>query len=296
MLRLQESISIGAKTTMRIGGVARYFAELQTREDVEQAVAFAREKQMPLIVLGGGSNTIFADGTVEALVVRLKNDKMTVDGNTVKVGAGKILASLLVDLAKYNLDLSALTGIPGMLGGALFGNAGQGPKGIWLDAFVVNVTAYIDSEWKTLTREECNFRYRESVFKDKASSSEPQVPPIIWEATLTVPSRPEADVKDEIESLLKKRFETQPHLKTAGSCFKALPDGTPAWKLIDAAGLRGTKIGGIQIAEKHANFLLNVEKGTFKDAMTLTELIRKKVPEIAGIEMRFYGEDGKIAA
>ncbi len=119
---------------------------------------------------------------------------------------------------------------------------------------------------------------------------------IIWKATLKVPSRPEADVKAEIERLIQKRIEAQPHIKTAGSCFKSLPDGTPAWQLIDGAGLRGTKIGGIQISEKHANFLLNVEKGTFEDAKKITALIKEKVPKIAGIEMRFYDIDGKISA
>lgn len=290
---IQENISVGSKTTMRIGGVARYYGDIVTKEDVEQAVAFAKEKNMPLIVLGGGSNTIFAEGTVEALVVRIKANAMQVEGNTVRVESGKILASLLVDLAKQNLDLSALTGIPGTVGGALFGNAGQGPGGVWIDTYVRSVTAYIDGVWKTLTREECAFRYRESGFKDRATGL---MPPVVWEATLEAPSRPEAEVKGEIERLIKKRIETQPHLKTAGSCFKALPDGTPAWKLIDAAGLRGKRVGGIEISQKHANFLLNVEKGTFADAVEATKLIRKKIPQIAGIEMRFYGTDGRIAA
>jgi UDP-N-acetylmuramate dehydrogenase len=249
-MHIQENISVGSKTTMRIGGKARYYADILTREDTEQAFAFAKEKNIPLIVLGGGSNSVFADGTVNALVVRLKNDKMTVSGNRVTVEAGKILASFINDAAKHNLDLSALTGIPGTIGGAIFGNAGQGPLGIWINSFVKHVTVFLDGQWRTLTKDECDFSYRESIFKEAAT------PPIIWEVELELPSKPEADVKAEVERLLKKRFETQPHIKTAGSCFKALPDGTPAWKLIEAAGLRGHKIGGVQIAEKHANFLI----------------------------------------
>lgn len=287
---IQNLIPIGSKTTMRIGGSARYYAEVKTREDTEEVVRFAEEKNVPLIMLGGGSNTVFAEGTIEALVVRLKADKTVIDGNIVQVEAGKILGSLVNDLAKANLDLSALTGIPGTLGGAIFGNAGQGPMGIWIDRFVKHVTVYLDHQWRTLTKEECDFRYRESLFKDTPT------PPLIWAVDLEVPSRPEADVKAEVEKLLKRRFETQPHIKTAGSCFKALSDGTPAWKLIDAAGLRGHKEGGVQIAEKHANFLLNVEKGTFADVVRLTDLVKKKVPQIAEIEMRLYGEDGRIVA
>lgn len=288
-MTIQEHIAVGSKTTMRIGGTARYYAELVTKSDAEEAMTFAKEKNVPLIMLGGGSNTVFADGEVNALVCRMKADAKVVEGDTVTVEAGKILASLINELAESDLDLSALTGIPGMLGGALFGNAGQGPKGIWIDNYVVSVTALIDGEWKTFTKEECDFRYRESMFKDLAK------PVIIWSCVLRVPSKPKADVLATVETLLRKRFETQPHIKTAGSCFKALPDGTPAWQLIEKAGLRGTTVGGVQIAEKHANFLLNIGNATFKDVLDITALIRQKVPQIAGIEMRLFGNDGLLA-
>ena len=273
---------------MRIGGKAKYYADLKTREDAEEAVKFAAEKKIPLIVLGGGSNTVFADGEINALVVRIKADTVRISGNIVQVECGKILASLLNDLAAKDLDLSALTGIPGTVGGAIFGNAGQGPTGVWIDTYVKHVTVYIDHQWRTLTKEECNFAYRESLFKDTPT------PPILWEAELEVPSKPGAEVKATIEALLKRRFETQPHIKTAGSCFKALPDGTPAWKLIDAAGLRGHTEGGVQIAEKHANFLLNIGDAKFDDLLKLAQLVRKKVPQIAEIEMRLYGNDGSV--
>ncbi len=292
-MQIQDLVAIGPKTTMKIGGQARAYGEAKTREDIDQALLEAKKRNLPLIFLGGGSNTVFADGVMEALVVRMKNEAMAVDGNSVTIGAGKILGSLLNELAAKDLDLSALTGIPGTLGGAIFGNAGQGPKGNWIDSFVESVTANVDGEWKTFAKEACGFRYRESIFKDMASEGKNVV---IWEATLRVPSRPGTEVKTEIDALLKKRIETQPHLKTAGSCFKALPDGTPAWKLIDAAGLRGTRVGGIEIAEKHANFLLNVDKGTFADVLGVAALIRQRVPGIAGIEMRLYGNDGKLAA
>lgn len=286
---IQEHVAIGSKTTMKIGGTARYYAELLTKEDVEEAVKFAQEKNLPLITFGGGANTVFADGEINALVVRMKADKVEITGNKVQVQAGKIMGSFLNELVEKDLDLSSLTGIPGTVGGAIFGNAGQGAGGIWIDSFVESVTVYVDGTWKTLTKEECHFSYRESGFKEMTG------PVIIWEAVLNVPNKPAAEVKAEIERLLQKRIEMQPHIKTAGSCFKSLPDGTPAWKLIDAAGLRGTTIGGVQIAEKHANFLLNIGNGTFKDIVEMTDLIKKKVPQIAGIEMRLYGEDGLLA-
>lgn len=316
---IQELVPLGPQTTMRIGGKALYYSTIATEKDAEDAYAFSREKNIPLIVLGGGSNTIFADYVINALVVRIKADNMTMENSLhprfgpealqnrtvssvaksetptsfvkIIVQAGKTLGSLLNDLAAHNLDMSALAGIPGTVGGAIFGNAGQGPNGVWTDAFVESVTAIIDGEWKTLKLDECDFRYRESKFKD--ISDDHSV--IIWNAVLNVPSRPEDRVKAEIERLLKKRIETQPHIKTAGSCFKSFPDGTPAWQFIDKAGLRGVKIGGVQISEKHANFLLNVDNGTFEDALAIAKLIRNKVPSISGIEMRFYEHDGRIA-
>lgn len=282
-----ELVNVGAKTTMRIGGQARYFAELKIKTDVEEATRFAAENNVPLVILGGGSNTVFADGVIEALVVRMKNSTLAVEGNRVTIGAGVILGSLLNDLAKKNLDLSALAGIPGTLGGAIFGNAGQGPESIWIGSFVESVTFFHEGVWKTFTHDQCAFAYRESAFKRMKGNV------IVWEAVLRVPSRPAADVQAAIEQLLQKRIATQPHLKTAGSCFKAA-GGTPAWKLIDTAGLRGLTVGDVQVAEKHANFLLNTGRATFTDAVSIVKKIQETVKEPLDVEMRFIDTNGSI--
>ena len=287
-MQIQELVAVGSKTTMRIGGQARYYAEIATKEDAEEALRFSKEKNIPLIILGSGSNTVFADGVIEALVVRIKADKTSVEGNQIRVEAGKNLAMLINELAKQNLDLSALTGIPGTLGGAVFGNAGQGQKGIWIEYYVKDVTALIDGRWQTLPKAACEFKYRESVFKHMKE------PLILWEVVLEVPTRDRALVEAEVKVLLQKRIETQPHIKTAGSCFKAVGD-TPAWKLIDAAGLRGTKIGDVQIAEKHANFLLNIGKANYEDAKAIVKKVKKTITEPLDVEMRFIEPDGSLA-
>lgn len=274
---------------MRIGGTASFFAECSTKEDVLEAKSFAEEKQIPLIVLGSGANSVFADTEINALVIRIKNETVLKEDGKIRVGAGKNLAMLINELAKDGLDLSALTGIPGTIGGSIFGNAGQGLGGIWIDAFIEEVTAFLNGEWKTLSKEECEFAYRESRFKKEKE-------PIIWEAVMTIPTGDPTAIQAEVKRLLQKRIETQPHLKTAGSCFKALPDGTPAWKLIDAAGLRGLKEGGVEISEKHANFLLNTNNGTFEDVKKIVAQVKEKVPSIAGIEMRLFNADGIIDA
>jgi UDP-N-acetylmuramate dehydrogenase len=314
-MNIQENIPLAKKTTMRIGGSARYYADILTKENLEDAWTFAHEKGLKLIPLGGGSNTIFADGTINALIVRLKNDDVSMEnlipplpsplprgeGNRVHitVGAGKILAVLINELAEKNLDLSSLTGIPGTVGGAIFGNAGQGPKGTWIDSFVTQVTVF-DGEWKTLSREECEFSYRESFFKRGAGTSLRQgygrqggERGVIWSALLKIPTKDSVKIKSNIDRLLQKRLEAQPHIKTAGSCFKAV-NGVPAWKLIDAVGLRGTQIGGVQISEKHANFLLNKGGATYDDTKKMVETVRDTVSQPLDIEMRFIQEDGSI--
>jgi UDP-N-acetylmuramate dehydrogenase len=304
-MEIQELASVGGKTTMRIGGKARYFATMQTRADVEEAVRIATEKRIPLILLGSGSNTVFNDGVTEALVARIGNASVTVEGNPasaassagrrVTVGAGANLAMLVNDLATQGLDLSPLTGIPGTVGGAIFGNAGQGPKGTWMDSYVTDVTVYMAGGWKTFTKQECGFGYRESSFKHWTKNMDKWlIMPVIWEVTMTVPSGEPTAIQAEVQRLLQVRIDTQPHLKTAGSCFKAVGD-TPAWKLIDAAGLRGTQIGGVQIAEKHANFLLNKGDATYADAKAIVEKVRATISEPLDVEMRFIETDGSLA-
>lgn len=284
---IQERVNIGAKTTMRIGGEARYYAELLTKADAEAAQAFAREKKLPLIALGGGANTVFADGTIDALVVRVTASAVRVEGKRVTAEAGVPLATLINDCAAQNLDLSPLSGIPGSVGGAIVGNAGQGANGVWFGTYVDHVTALLGGEWRTYPVGACGFQYRDSVFKALPGC-------IVWDAILTPPTRPRVEVLAEVERLIKKRFETQIHGKTAGSCFKSLPDGMSAWQLIDSAGLRGLRCGDVQISEKHANFLLNAGTGTFRDVLSVIETVREKEPQLAEIEMRLYGRDGCI--
>lgn len=285
-MQIQEQVPLAPKTTMRIGGSARFYAELVTQKDVEEAWQFARSKELPLLALGAGSNTIFADEGVDALVVRVVADAIDINGNTVRAEAGASLPTLVTQLAKRGLDLSSLAGIPGTVGGAIFGNAGQGPQGTWLDHFVQTVIVFVDGAWRTLARDECGFAYRESVFKQWQN-------PLIWKTTLLVPSRKAADIEQDIHALLKKRTVAQPFARTAGSCFKAV-NGTPAWKIIDAAGLKGLKAGDLQVSDKHANFLINTGQGTFGDAKRLVEKIREKTGSPLELEMRFVEQSGSL--
>jgi len=295
-MHILERVSLRPKTTMRIGGTARYFAELETKEDVEEAWAFSRTKNIPLFVLGAGSNTIFADGNINALIVQIRHDQMFIEGDRVKVDAGANLATLVAKLAEAGFDVSPLAGIPGTVGGAIFGNAGQGPTGVWIDSFVDSVTVFVNREWRTIPRSKCGFDYRHSEFKNGQWTMDngQLLTTIIWEACFKIPAGDSAVIKATIDAMLKKRAEAQVAVRTAGSCFKAAGD-TPAWKLIDAAGLRGCTVGGIQISPKHANFLVNPEgKGTFADAVTIVEQVKKNIETPLEVEMRFVDVNGAL--
>jgi len=108
-----------------------------------------------------------------------------------------------------------------------------------------------------------------------------------------VPSRAAKEIESDINTLLKKRSIAQPFTRTAGSCFKAM-NGTPAWKIIDAAGLKGAKVGDLQVSDKHANFLINTGNGTYDDAKSLVTEIREKTGSPLELEMRFIEESGAL--
>ena len=299
-MEIQENIPLKPKTTLKIGGNARYFAELKSKEDCKEAHDFAKDKNIPLVVLGAGSNTVFADGVIEALVVKITADDTETDGNKVIVSSGKYLAVLINELAEKGLDLSPLTGIPGTIGGAIFGNAGQGYGGTWINSFVESVVTYEWTEyrarpddpigqgrWITLSKDDCGFGYRTSAFKKNKT--------LIWSVTLNVPSKPSEEIQIAIDRILKKRIETQPHKYTSGSCFLSKDRETPAWKLIDSAGLRGKQIGGIKVSDKHANFLINEGDANYVDAKEMVDTIKNTVSEEMSVEMRFIEKDGNTA-
>jgi len=296
-MEIQESVPLRGKTTMRIGGTAAYFAVAATEGDIEQAWRFAQEKQVPIVPLGGGTNTIFADGTIQALVLRIAADAVYMEpaepqtSARITVAAGKNLAMLINELAEESLDLSPLTGIPGTVGGAVFGNAGQGQEGIWTDTFIESVRTFRNGKWRTLPKKECQFSYRSSVFKAQTTDGARTMPTIIWSATLSVPMRPAVEIQRAIEGIFQHRFASQPHGKTAGSCFKA-QGAMPAWKLIDEAGLRGAGAGAVHISQKHANFLINEGEARFSDVVALIERVRSATGQPMEVEMRLVQEDG----
>ena len=271
----------------RVGGSADALFLPADEADLASFLASLRS-DVPVTVLGVGSNLIIRDGGVEGVVVRLVGAEWAAirhDGLEVTAGAGALDLAVAKYAAKSGLaGLSFLSGIPGTLGGATRTNAGC--YGRELSDVLISATAVTRSgELIEVPREAFGFWYRHA-----------ELPPDIVVTRLRLRADGEADpsaLADEIAAHQARRAETQPiREKTSGSTF-ANPDppGTPnqrsAWKLIDAAGCRGLKVGGAQVSEKHCNFLINQGDATAADLEALGELVRARVLDQSGVTLRW---------
>ncbi|UYV38937.1 UDP-N-acetylmuramate dehydrogenase [Rhodobacteraceae bacterium D3-12] len=277
-------------TWLRVGGPADW---LFMPADVEDLAAFLTElrPEVPVFAMGVGSNLIVRDGGMRAVVVRMGRgfNKIEIEGNRVRAGAAALDAHVARKAADAGLDLTFLRTIPGSIGGAVRMNAGcYGPY--VADVFVDAQAVTRAGEIITLTAEDLQFRYRQTDLPEGA---------VIVAATFEAPGGDPAELSERMEAQLKKRDETQPTKeRSAGSTFRN-PAGfsstgraddsheLKAWKVIDDAGMRGARVGGAQMSEKHSNFLINAGQASADDLETLGEAVRKKVYETSGITLEW---------
>lgn len=274
-------------TWFRVGGPAD---ALFLPENLLDLMAFLEvlPHEVPVTVLGVGSNLIVRDGGIEGVVIRLMGARwasITRSGDTLHAGAGALDVSVAKAAAREGLTgLSFLSGIPGTLGGATRTNAGCYGREL---KDVVAIIHGIDRAGKVtnLTANTAGFQYRHSALPEGFIAT-----------SMVLKASGEADPADldaEIAAHQERRALTQPiKEKTSGSTF-ANPDppGTPdprsAWQLIDAAGCRGLKVGGAQVSEKHCNFLINTGDATAADLEALGELVRTRVHDLSGVNLRW---------
>lgn len=281
--------SLKEETTFNIGGAADIFIVPRNLMELISVLSILKENNVPYFILGAGSNLLIKDGGVRGAVIKLGDgfDYAHAKGDYILAGAAVSLAALSIE-AK-NAELSGLefaSGIPGTLGGALFMNAGA-YGGEMKD--VVSEVSFIDSDGtvKTITNDECDFGYRNSIF----SSGEK----IIVSAKLTLFRGNKDEISEKMRTLNAQRKEKQPlEYPSAGSTFKR-PEGNFAGTLIEKAGLKGTKIGGAEVSDKHAGFIINTGDATAKDVLDLIELVKKEVFEKFDVklfpEVKIIGED-----
>jgi len=264
-------------TTFRVGGPAAYFAETANINELQKLYRFAIGRKLPFLVIGSGSNLLFGDKGFDGIVARLTGDfcAYRFQKETVFAGVGVKTAALVSACAENGLSgLEGLAGIPGTLGGALIGNAGT--SGGWIGDAVKSVEVLSAAgRVRMIPREKLKFSYRASNLDDK----------LVLGAVLHLKKAPKNDIVTGIEKLLCRRNETQPvGTHNAGSVFKNPPEDS-AGRLIDACGLKGFSIGGAEVSEKHANFIINKGNATASDIKALITSVRQKVKEKSGIEL-----------
>ncbi|MFH1575621.1 MAG: UDP-N-acetylmuramate dehydrogenase [Candidatus Nealsonbacteria bacterium] len=240
-MKFQENISLKKYTTFKIGGPARYFFTAKTKESLLKAVKEAKNRHWRLFILGGGSNLLVSDEGFKGLVI--------------KAGSS---------LSLYGLDWAV--GIPGTIEGAVYGNAGAFSKSMADEVESVEVFDAKAEKIKIFKNRDCRFSYRNSIFKRNKNL-----------IILSVKLKARKINFKKIKEYLAYRKKNQPlNLPSAGSVFKN-PPGFLAGELIEKCGLKGKKIGGAQVSNVHANFIVNSGEATAKDVLLLIKLIKKTV-------------------
>ncbi len=266
-------------TTFKIGGNADFVVFPETSEQIVSVLVLAKEENIPVTILGNGSNVLVGDKGIRGIVVIISKNmsRIEIDGNKVRAGAGVLLSKLANVIYENSLKgFEFASGIPGSLGGAIYMNAGA--YGEEISGIVESVT-YIDCEnnIKTIPLCECDFGYRHSLFECQGG--------IVTECTLCLEKGDKAEIKEKTEDLRERRTSKQPLDKpSAGSTFKR-PEGYFAGALIEQSGLKGFKIGGAEISKKHAGFVVNNGNATAKDVLDVIKHAQKTVKEKFGIEL-----------
>lgn len=267
---------LSGHTWLKIGGPADVFLVPDTKEDVLRAVQFCLDEGMPYTILGSGSNVLVGDDGIRGAVIAIHKtlDYLHVDGDVVRAGAGVNVPKLVVDLLKHGFTgMEGLGGIPGSLGGAIIMNAGA--YGTEIFEFVTDVELIRNGQALTLTRDQIFYTYRGTDLTND----------IILEVGFRFERGDVDAAKERRKVLLAKRKDSQPlDRPNAGSIFKN-PSGDFAGRLIEASGLKGTRVGDAVVSEKHANFLVNDGHATAKDMMGLIELVRDRVRADHGVEL-----------
>ena len=268
-------------TTFRIGGPAEWFLAAETADQLAQAVRLAKAHRMPFFILGGGSNILVADAGVEGLVIAVRCRKMEVrpDG-VVYAEAGAALAGLARTAIRAGLGgLEWAVSLPGTVGGAVVGNAGA-HGGCVADSLETVILLAPDGEVVRRSADWLNYSYRYSRLKGQRNDDAY----IVLAAEFRLSPAPVAELEARAEGFLAQRRAAQPTEASVGSIFKN-PPGDYAGRLVEAAGLKGYRVGQAQISPVHANFIVNLGGATAVEVWSLIQLARDAVQQRFGINL-----------
>ena len=288
-LRFEEPLA--KHTYFGIGGEATAYIEISTGSELAALARFHKQWNVPIAVIGRGSNLLVSDAGFKGIGVRLVGElaKLEVDGDVVSVGAGLSLPRLSKAMSRRGLSgVEFALGIPGSVGGALIMNAGA-----WGSSFgdvVTNVTVMNDTaEMIELTHAEAKFEYRHSGLDTYFC---------LTGATLKLEPGDVDTITGRMQTFYKQKVETQPFAEENAGCMFKNPPGDSAGRLIDISGLKGYRIGGAEVSTVHGNFILNIDNATAADVLNLVAYIQQQVREKTGIslqtEVKRLGFDTKV--
>ncbi len=277
---IRENVRLAPYTTFDIGGEAKYFLEVEEKEQLIEAIKLSKENNIPFFILGKGSNLLISDEGFNGLVIKVNFRKINFEGERVVCGAGVLLNKLVKRLTEESLSgLEWAIGIPGTVGGAIRGNAGAF-GGSMIDNILEVEVLKLNSEIeiRKYNKEELKVDYRDSIFKKEKNA-------VIISASFNFKKGNKEEIKKKVNEYLNYRKEKHPvSFLSAGSIFKN-PQGKSAGELIEKCGLKGKKIGGAKISEKHSNFIINIGNAEAKDVLDLISLAKKEVKDNFGIEL-----------
>lgn len=293
---VQKNIILKNFTSFLIGGKARYFFVAKTKENLISIIKKAEKEKIPFYILGGGTNLLISDKGFNGLVIKILFSELQTKGSKLFAEAGVNLGKLAnITVQKELSGLEWLAGIPGTIGGAIYGNAGAFGKS--MKDVVESVEVLDTKEFRTESRrggmkmraepsspfknyvlKDCKFDYRESIFKKKKNF-------IIVSAKLKLKKGRKSEIKKKIKEYLEYKKATQPlNFPSAGSVFKNNKKFFAA-ELIEKCGLKGKTVSGVKISEKHANFIVNLGDARAKDVKKLINLAKREVKKRFGVKL-----------
>jgi UDP-N-acetylmuramate dehydrogenase len=274
-VRFDERMS--GHTLYRIGGPAGIFVVALSVGLLQSVVTFARERGLPLAVIGHGSNLLVPDEGVRGLVVRVDIKTARVDGTALVVGAGlPLVQAARLALEHVLTGLEFTVGIPGTVGGAVAMNAGC--HGCEIGTLVEQVELVArDGSLRSAGRDECSFGYR--------TSNVPALGAAVVAATLRLAPGDAAQIEQRMGEYRAWRAESQPHAWPNAGCVFRNPPGEAAGRLIDQAGCKGLRIGGAEVSTVHANFIVNRDRATYADVKALIAAVRERVEAEFGVAL-----------
>jgi UDP-N-acetylmuramate dehydrogenase len=271
-------------TTMRVGGPADLFATVHNIFELRSIVRFARARDIPHLVLGRGSDVVISDRGVRGLVIQDRAEGSRVDGDRYTAEAGTPMARAATEGQKAGLTgLEFGLAIPGSVGGAVWANAGAHEADI---AGVLVSARVLDAEGQEaiIPAGELGLAYRDSRLKHGRPGMAPE---LVLEATFQLSAADPGVIKTRLDDIRRWRQAHQPlGLPSAGSVFRNPADDS-AGRLIEEAGLKGHRIGGAVVSEKHANFIVNDQKGTAVDVRRLGDHVRSVVAGRHGVDLAY---------